>query len=196
MFEGLYIIRFTWPFIPNLKIRFFFCLVLLKLCPLPRLTYPELLQVLQPPCKAECHRTLTRSPKQDICTLLTPTHAFFFFLALAQWAAGHGSWYSVTAHTLDIYKTTNHWNHRNAVFHFLCQASCRADHTAASPVVQHSPSLLFLWHLPSRPQPLFSRHPLFPLIHLFILAPSWFLQLSHLHFSILSLSQLNCSAVI
>ncbi len=53
------------------------------------------------------------------------------FLVLAQWAAGRGYWKSGAAHTLDIYKTSNHWNHRNVLFHFSCQTSCHADHTAA-----------------------------------------------------------------
>lgn len=54
------------------------------------------------------------------------------FLALAQWAAGRGYWKSGAAHTLDIYKTTNHWNHRNVLFHFYWQTSCHADHKAVT----------------------------------------------------------------
>lgn len=116
------------------------------------------------------------------------------FLALAWWAAGRGYWKSSAAHTLDIYKPTNHWNHRNAVFHFACQASCHADHAA---VIQASklrctalsfPSFFDIFFL--APTPLFSLIPFFPWHSAFhVLSLFWFLQLLHLHLSILHLKQ-------
>lgn len=52
----------------------FFNQKVLKMYPLSRLTCVDLLQELQPRCKAECCWILTSCPKPDICTFLTPTH--------------------------------------------------------------------------------------------------------------------------
>lgn len=86
------------------------------------------------------------------------------FLDLPRWAAGRGYWKSGAAHTLDIYKSTNHWNHRNAVFHFPCLPSLLPCGSHWSHKGQQAPLRsvflpLFLWHLPS-PQPLFFINPL------------------------------------
>lgn len=108
-------------------------------------------------------------------------------LALAQWAAGRGYWKSGAAHTLDIYKTTNHWNHRNVLFHFHCQTSCHADHTAVTqPNNPHCttlsfPSLLDFCFLALTLFLFFLTQSLFLLIQFFLmLSLSWSLWLSYL----------------
>lgn len=112
------------------------------------------------------------------------------FLDLPRWAAGRGCWKSGAAHTLDIYKSTNHWNHRNAVFHFPCQASCHVDHTAvikASKPRCAALSFPFFFDICLLPSLFSLAIPQFPLVQLFIFSTSWVLQRSHLPLSILSL---------
>lgn len=87
-----------------------------------RLVVPNVIYIHS--CHPHTCRVYTSEPPTPI------DFDFILFLGLPRWAAGRWYWKSGAAHTLGIYKTTNHWNHRNAVFHFPCQASCHADHTA------------------------------------------------------------------
>lgn len=85
------------------------------------------------------------------------------FSYLAQWAAGRGFWKSGAAHTVDIYKTTNHRNHRNVLFLSCCQTSCHADHTAAALHGNLNCTTFFFSYCSyySHPRPLFSFNYLF-----------------------------------
>lgn len=116
------------------------------------------------------------------------------FLALAQWAAGRGYWKSRAAHTLDIYKTTNHWNHRNVLFHFYWQTSCHADHKAvtqpSSPhcIISSFPSLSVFLTLISLDLSFFFLIQFFFLLNAFLCLVIW---LSYLYL-FLFITSLSC----
>lgn len=136
------------------------------------------------------HRlVLTRNkiyiPPWHPCTV-TPTPIYIDLFLFLPWLSGQqvADTESRATHTLDIYKTTNHWNPRNAVFHFRCQTSCHADHTAVTQPSKLSctplsfcsfTEIFFLIHFP------FSHSILFLLIELFINNLSLSLFLSHLY---------------
>lgn len=100
----------------------------------------------------------TSSHMHTVHLLATHSNRYWhvLFLPLPRCAAGRRYWKSGAAHTLDIYKTTNHWNHRNVLFHFYWQTSCHKDHTAATQPSEpqctafsfpsHSISLSFVIH--------------------------------------------------
>lgn len=158
-----------------------------------RLPCLDLLQVLKPSCKTK-HRLAVPnvvhepSRRPHACSEYTsepPTAIDFdlvLFLDLPRWAAGRGCWKSGAAHTLDIYKSTNHWNPRNALFHFPCQADHTAVIKASKPCCTASPFPFFfdIWLLHS----LFSLSIPFSL--LFSSSCSLRLGFFHLHLSILS----------